>query len=110
MQFVRSCVPVVFWLLAQVPAGLAQPLEKIFIEPRSRISVVAPPVMETAAHLRVDASLVLVPASVTTDFGGPVTDLLRENFRLFEDGAEHSITYFAVEDAPLSVGLIFDTS
>ncbi len=36
--------------------------------------------------------------------------LERENFRLFEDKSEQKVTHFASEDAPLSVGLVFDTS
>src|SRR5712692_1436540 len=60
--------------------------------------------------LRVDVPLVLIPAQVTTSLGASVTSLNQENFRLFEDGAEQKITHFASEDAPLSVGLLFDAS
>jgi Ca-activated chloride channel homolog len=37
-------------------------------------------------------------------------DLTRKNFRIFEDGAEQQITYFAKDDAPVSVGLLLDSS
>jgi Ca-activated chloride channel family protein len=60
--------------------------------------------------LRVDVPLVLIPAQVTTPRGTPVTTLNQENFRLFEDEAEQKITHFASEDAPLSIGLLFDAS
>lgn len=42
--------------------------------------------------------------------GTSITDLVKQNFRLFEDGVEQNITYFSKDDAPLSVGLVFDAS
>jgi Ca-activated chloride channel family protein len=62
------------------------------------------------ATLRIDSSLVLIPVHVTTALGASVTTLSRENFQLFEDTAEQKITCFAKDDAPLSIGLLFDSS
>ena len=62
------------------------------------------------AHLRVDTSLVLVPVHVTTPLGVSVTDLNKSNFQIFEDNVEQTITHFAKDDAPLSIGLVFDAS
>jgi Ca-activated chloride channel family protein len=62
------------------------------------------------ADIRVDSALVLVPAQVTNILGTPVTDLRRDNFKVFEDGVEQPITNFSMEDAPLSIGLLFDIS
>lgn len=62
------------------------------------------------AHLRVDASLVVVPAFATTDRGATVANLKRENFRVFQDDVEQSVSYFASDDAPVSIGLLFDAS
>jgi Ca-activated chloride channel homolog len=62
------------------------------------------------ANLRVDSSLVLIPAQVTTREGSPIMNLTRKNFQIFEDGAEQQITYFAKDDAPVSVGLLLDSS
>ena len=39
-----------------------------------------------------------------------VTGLEREHFKIFEDKVEQEIQQFSSEDAPLSVGLVFDTS
>jgi Ca-activated chloride channel homolog len=83
---------------------------RVAIAPRVRITVNSNTEESPNSHLRVDASLVLVPAHVTTPYGTPVTNLNRENFRVFEDSIEQTITYFAKEDAPLSVGLLFDSS
>ena len=60
--------------------------------------------------LRVDSSLVLIPAQVTTRDGSPIMDLKRKDFRIFEDGAEQEISYFAKDDAPVSIGLLLDSS
>jgi len=62
------------------------------------------------SHLRVDSNLVLIPVHVTTQAGTSVTSLTAEHFRLFEDNAEQKITHFAKDDAPISIGLLFDSS
>jgi Ca-activated chloride channel family protein len=73
--------------------------------------VVARPAAELApAHLRVDSSLVLIPVHVTTPLGVSVTDLSRTDFHVLEDSVEQTITHFAKDDAPLSIGLVFDAS
>jgi Ca-activated chloride channel family protein len=66
--------------------------------------------MVSRADLRVDVPLVLIPVHVSTRSGRPVTDLKQENFRLFENNVEQKITNFANEDAPVSIGLLFDMS
>jgi len=60
--------------------------------------------------LRVDTSLVLIPVTVNDPLNRPVTGLERENFRLYDNRAEQKITTFAMDDAPVAVGLVFDTS
>ena len=77
------------------------------IVPRTRP---APDVGTPQPLVRVDSSLVLIPAHVTNALGASVTGLVRKNFRLFEDGAEQTISTFFTEDAPLSIGIVFDTS
>ncbi|MGH9665821.1 MAG: VWA domain-containing protein [Bryobacteraceae bacterium] len=62
------------------------------------------------ADLRVDVPLVLIPVHVTNAFGVSVTGLKRENFHILEDGVEQKIASFAMEDAPISVGFVFDDS
>jgi len=60
--------------------------------------------------IRVDVSLVLVPVHVTTQDGMTVTDLSRDNFQIFDNNLEQTVKYFARDDAPVSVGLLLDTS
>jgi Ca-activated chloride channel homolog len=62
------------------------------------------------AELRVDSALVEVPAHVTREDGTALTNLAPEDFHVFEDGVEQRITHFTRDDAPLSVGLLFDSS
>jgi VWFA-related protein len=61
-------------------------------------------------HLRVDTSVVLVPVHATSKIGTSITDLTEANFRVFEDGVEQKVTSFSKQDAPISVGLVFDSS
>jgi VWFA-related protein len=76
----------------------------IEIVPRS-----APKPVETPI-LRVDSSLVLIPVHVTTEAGSSVAGLKKDDFALFEDGVQQTITHFAQDDAPVSVGVLLDIS
>ena len=66
--------------------------------------------IDRKANIRVDTTMVLIPVAVTDPMNRFVTGLDKENFKLFEDKAEQAITQFSSEDAPLSVGIVFDTS
>ncbi len=66
-------------------------------------------VKDTTAF-RADSTLVLVPVSVTDPSNRYVLGLDRQDFRLFENDVEQKITHFSNEDAPLSIGLLVDTS
>lgn len=65
---------------------------------------------EASATLRSDSSLVVIPTHVTTETGFSITSLTRDNFRLVEDNVEQPIAHFDKDDAPVSVGLLFDHS
>jgi len=84
------------------------PDTKVTLTPRARTVPLNVPA--GAAHLRVDASLAVIPVHVTTDAGNPVMMLDKANFRIYEEGVQQTITYFAQDDAALSVGLVFDSS
>ncbi len=60
--------------------------------------------------LRSDTTLVLIPVAVTDKLNRFVVGLSKSNFKLYEDGKEQKITDFSGEDAPLSVGILVDTS
>src|SRR6201996_9793786 len=61
-------------------------------------------------NLRVNTTLVVIPVTVTDASNRFVLGLGKQNFTIFEDGARQIISQFAAEDAPLSVGLLVDTS
>ena len=82
----------------------------VSIVPRSVPEVAVNPNEAPQGHLRVDTSLVLVPVHATSPIGANITDLSATSFRVFEDGIDQKITLFSKEDAPLSVGLVFDSS
>jgi VWFA-related protein len=60
--------------------------------------------------LRIDTTVVLIPVTVTDPLNRFVTGLEKEHFRLFEDKVEQKVTHFSSEDAPVSIGIVFDTS
>ena len=82
---------------------------QVKIEPRAKP---APPKKEApgSANIRVDTTLILVPVSVNDPLNRPVSGLEKENFRLFEDKVPQPIVQFAMDDEPVAVGLVFDTS
>ncbi len=66
-----------------------------------------------SAHVRplkVDVDLVLVPVTITDPMNRLVTGLDKENFQLFEGNETQEIRSFSSEDAPVSVGVILDSS
>jgi Ca-activated chloride channel homolog len=60
--------------------------------------------------LKVDVDLVLVPVTITDPMNRLVTGLEKENFQLFEGNTAQEIRSFSSEDAPVSLGVIFDSS
>lgn len=61
-------------------------------------------------RIRVDVNLVLVPLTVTDPLDRLVTGLEKENFFLYENNRQQAIKTFSTEDAPVSIGVIFDLS
>jgi len=60
--------------------------------------------------ITVDVDLVLVPVSVTDAMNRMVTGLEKNYFVLLDNGQRQEIKYFSSEDAPISLGVIFDVS
>lgn len=60
--------------------------------------------------LQVDVDLVLVNVTVTDDWNRIVTGLDKENFRIMEGNEVQKVKHFSTEDAPISLGVIFDMS
>jgi len=62
------------------------------------------------SFIRMDVDLVLVPVTITDPMNRLVTGLEKNDFQVYENNGEQSITSFACEDAPVSIGIIFDLS
>ena len=62
------------------------------------------------ARIRVDVNLVLVPATVTDPMNRLVTGLEKENFEVYDNNIGQTIKSFSTEDAPVTIGVIFDLS
>jgi len=66
--------------------------------------------MHPGARIRMNVDLVLVPVTITDPMNRLVTGLEQEDFQVFENSGKQKITSFASEDAPVSIGIIFDLS
>ena len=60
--------------------------------------------------IKVETTLITVPVSVSDRAGTPVSSLRKENFRLYQDGVEQSVAFFATLEKPFTVALLLDTS
>jgi VWFA-related protein len=58
----------------------------------------------------VDVALVVLPATVTDQQGGFVSNLGERDFEVYEDGVPQRIQLFRNEDVPVTVGLVVDHS
>ncbi len=110
--------------LAQARAQEDQ-LNKVHVEPPSASSSpvsepkgaeAAPETGPAALHIhpgsfiRMNVDMVLVPVTVTDPLNRLVTGLEKEDFQVYENNGEQKIASFACEDAPVSIGIIFDLS
>ena len=97
------------------PAARAQnSTEDIHVAPRveqPKRDLVDDPALRTHTKpYKTDVDLVLVPVTITDPMNRLVTGLDRENFKLFEGKEAQEIKHFSSEDAPVSLGVIFDMS
>jgi len=109
----------IFLLSCCVPTFLlAQNLgDDVHINPRPQPVQPAPagPVVDAALKthskpIKVDVDLVLVPVTITDPMNRLVTGLDKENFNILEGKEPQEIRHFSSEDAPVSLGVIFDLS
>src|SRR5579875_1658859 len=99
-------------LLASAAAGQsgqADPNETVAMA-AGKAAAPLPAASSKSVDIRVNRTLVLINVTVTDPLNRFVTGLEKEHFRLFEDKVEQEITDFSAEDAPISIGLVFDTS
>jgi len=92
-------------------------LDDVHVAPRTQLMAAAKP--EGAGYvpaaaipplIRKSVDLVLVPVTVTDPMQRLVTGLSQDNFQVFENKQRQEIKHFSNEDAPVSLGIIVDTS
>jgi len=104
-------------VFTSVPCALwaQSPVDDVHVTPRIQPPVVEKQIMDPSLRthtkpLKVDVDLVLVPVTITDPMNRLVTGLDKENFTLFEGKDRQDIRHFSSEDAPVSLGVIFDMS
>ena len=60
--------------------------------------------------VRIDTNFVTVPVSVLDRQGRFISNLRREQFKVFENGVEQRIAHFEPNEKPFTVALVLDTS
>jgi Ca-activated chloride channel family protein len=93
------------------PLVKSEDLEKLDPNsPATAESQVDPALRTHTKPVRVDVDLVLIPVTITDWNNRLVTGLQKEDFILIDNGERQEIQNFSSEDAPLSLGVIFDMS
>jgi Ca-activated chloride channel homolog len=113
--WIVAALDAVYWLL---PGAWAQDSrEDVHITPRVEQTQtkngkpIDDPTLKTHTKpIKVDVNLVLVPVSIVDPENRQVTGLDKENFEVFEGKDRQQIQHFSSEDAPVSLGAIFDVS
>jgi Ca-activated chloride channel homolog len=108
-----------FFLIPGDAFAQAVDVEDVHVAPRLDTSspeklteqtVLAGTIQTHAATLRSKVDLVLVPVTVTDPMNRLVTGLDKENFAVYEGKDLQDVRHFSSEDAPISLGVIFDMS
>jgi len=92
------------------------PVEDVHVNPRippappKENDLIDPSLKTHTKPLKVDVDLVLVPVTITDPLNRLVTGLDKDNFTVFEGKDQQEIKHFSSEDAPVSLGVIFDMS
>jgi Ca-activated chloride channel family protein len=102
--------------LLTLPAAAQDQSDDIHIAPReakkpdSPMDTVDPALRTHTKPITREVNLVLVPVTITDPMNRLVTGLEKDNFLLTDNGQPQQIRHFSSEDAPISLGVIFDVS
>jgi Ca-activated chloride channel homolog len=103
-------------LITASTARAQSPVDDIHIKPRVEQPVAKPselmdPSLKTHTKpFKSEVEMVLVPVTITDPMNRLVTGLDKDNFAVFEGKESQEIKTFSSEDAPVSLGVIFDMS
>ncbi|HSW40377.1 MAG TPA: VWA domain-containing protein [Acidobacteriota bacterium] len=101
---------IMLFLLAPAPAREPAPEVEKGHTPPAAVGYRQTSAAQEAFKLGVHVDLVMMYASAFDGKGNFVTGLTQENFRVYEDGIEQTIKFFAREDIPVSTGILLDIS
>ena len=113
---------VIFSLAIAVSSGVSSMIwaqttgDDVHISPRivpvqPKANEIMDPSLKTHTKpMKVDVDLVLVPVTICDPMNRLVTGLDKDNFSVFEGKEAQEIRHFSSEDAPVSLGVIFDMS
>jgi Ca-activated chloride channel homolog len=125
---VKTALTLGLWLVLSQMCWAQDPLNDVHVQPPPPAPTApvdskapdakAPPAVEgnkalsarPNERMRVDVNLVLVPVTVTDPLNRLVTGLERQDFFVYENNALQKLKTFSSEDAPVSIGIIFDLS
>lgn len=89
------------------PPNYRRPGSKEKDKPKADTS---PAVSSDPDVINIEATLVNIPVSVYNRDGLYVSGLREEQFEIYEDGVKQEVAYFGVNDQPVTVVLLLDTS
>ena len=97
--------------LADMPPPPAPPVKRVVIAP----PVVKPtpepePEFDANDVVRVSTNLITVPTEVLDRSGRYIGNLRQNDFRIYENGVEQEVAYFASIEQPFTVALLLDVS
>ena len=76
----------------------------------SAIGPVVTPMADDTRPVIVHSDLITLTVTVTDTYGRFVTGLGKNAFTVFDDKTQQEISFFSDEDAPVSLGVVFDVS
>ena len=113
-SMIGRCTCVLAALLAVLCIAVSAQETDVHVTPRPKPEAKtesSDPALKTHTKpMKVDVDLVLVPATVTDPMSRLVTGLDATNFEVYEGSTKQTIRHFSSEDAPISLGVIFDMS
>jgi Ca-activated chloride channel family protein len=74
------------------------------------VGPVVPQVTDDTKPVIVHSDLITLTVTVTDTYGRFVTGLGKNAFTIFDDKTQQEISFFSDEDAPVSLGVVFDVS
>ncbi|HEY0170733.1 MAG TPA: VWA domain-containing protein [Pyrinomonadaceae bacterium] len=76
----------------------------------SPVGPVVVPMVDDTKPVIVHSDLITLTVTVTDTYGRFVTGLGKNAFTIFDDKTQQEISFFSDEDAPVSLGVVFDVS